>query len=474
VFAPKTRHTIAVRRREFDPTRAALLLSDVTTILGAGHSIDLLAHRTASVLESAFSEGRIEIKSESGCEYRAEFTAQCEQNAEGHFRIQVRGSDRSVTIQVRDVRTLDEVSLVKSVAGLVRAAVHRAGHGDADDETQNLWPRSILPGDDDAIFRSPRMVELLKVAIRLALTNLPVLIDGETGTGKDVFARIVHEHSRVKRGPFIAYNCSAMPRDLVESQLFGHRRGSFTGATDSFPGLIRAAEHGTLFLDEIGDLDPAIQPKLLRFLEGAEIHPIGELKAQRVPVRVVAATNANLDELVETGRFRRDLFYRLGVARLALPPLRERKDEIPALAAQFLTRYSRECGRAGVRLGDDLIAALLLYDWPGNIRQLANEIRRIVAMADDGCVLHSADLTPEIATAWNHRTTTTPAVQSGRAIVVQLDQSLDRAVDELERAFIARAMESSGGRVAEAAQLLGISRKGLFLKRRRWGLVEES
>ena len=161
---------------------------------------------------------------------------------------------------------------------------------------------------------------------------------------------------------------------------------------DSFPGVIRAAERGTLFLDEVGDLDLGVQPKLLRFLESAEIQPVGEARTQRVAVRIVAATNANIDELVEQGRFRRDLFYRIGVARIDLPPLRERKDEIPALAALFLTRYARECRRTDLRLGDDCIAALLLYDWPGNIRQLANEIRRIVAMAHDGDTLTSGDL----------------------------------------------------------------------------------
>ena len=467
-------NALPVRRRDLDLTGAALLLSDVTTILGAGHSIDLLAHRTAAVLQSAFSEDRIQIRSESGREYLPEFSANWEQSADGTFRIRLRGSDRSVSIEVRDVQSLDEVSLVKSVADLVRAAVNRTADTGTDEDDQNLWPRSLLPGSDDAVFRSPRMTELLRIAIRLAATDLPILIGGETGTGKEVFARLIHEHSRVKRGPFVAYNCSAMPRDLVESQLFGHRRGAFTGATDSFPGLIRGAEHGTLFLDEIGDLDPLIQPKLLRFLEGAEIHPIGELKAQRVPVRIVAATNANLDDLVEQGRFRSDLFYRLSVARLSLPPLRERKDEIPALAALFLTRYSSECRRTGVRLGDDLIAALLLYDWPGNIRQIANEIRRVVAMADDGQVLHSADLAPEITKAWNSRPIAMPSAPQGPSVAVRLDQPLDQAIDEIERKFIERAMDMSGGRVAEAAQLLGISRKGLFLKRRRWGLVEES
>jgi hydrogenase-4 transcriptional activator len=372
------------------------------------------------------------------------------------------------------VCSLDEVSLLRSVADIVHAAVSGNSDGSADSDDQTLWPRAILPADQDAIFHSPHMTELLRIAIRLADTDMPLLITGETGTGKEVFARLIHEHSRVKNGPFLPYNISAIPRDLVESHLFGHRRGAFTGATDSFLGLIRSAEHGTLFLDEIGDLDPSIQPKLLRFLEAGEIHPLGELRAQRVRVRIVAATNAVLEDRVEDGRFRRDLFYRLIGARLALPPLRERKDEIPALAELFLNRYSRECQRSGIRLGDDLIAALLLYDWPGNIRQLANEIRRVVAMADDGQTLRTSDLAPEISTVWNTRPTTTARSSTAPSLEVRLDQPLDQALDEVERTFIKRAMDASGGRVADAANLLGISRKGLFLKRRKWGLVQGS
>jgi DNA-binding NtrC family response regulator len=312
------------------------------------------------------------------------------------------------------------------------------------------------------------MAELLKIAIRLAATDLPVLISGETGTGKEVIARLIHEHSAVKRGPFVAFNCSSLPRELVESQLFGHRRGAFTGALDSFPGVVRAAERGTLFLDEIGDLDPAIQPKLLRFLERTEIHPVGESRPQKVSVRIVAATNADVDQLVDQGRFRRDLFYRLGVAQLLLPPLRERKDEIPALATLFLNRYARECQRTGVRLSDDFIAALLLYDWPGNIRQLANEVRRVVAMAHDGETIRSIALSPEILARWNARPMATAAAP---AVSVRLDQTLPQAIEEVERAFIERALASSGGRVAEAAHMLGLSRKGLFLKRRRRGMT---
>jgi transcriptional regulator with PAS, ATPase and Fis domain len=200
------------------------------------------------------------------------------------------------------------------------------------------------------------------------------------------------------------------------------------------------------------------------------VHPVGDVRPQQVSVRVVAATNADLDELVEQGRFRRDLFYRVGVARLALPPLRERKDEIPALASLFLDRYSRECQRAGLRPTDDFIAALLLFDWPGNIRQLANEIRRVVALAADGQTLTAADLAPEIAEGWNARPTTTPAAAEP-GVHVRLDQPLARALADLEKKFIEYALESSGGRVADAAHLLGISRKGLFLKRRRQGLV---
>ncbi len=195
------------------------------------------------------------------------------------------------------------------------------------------------------------------------------------------------------------FNCAATPRDLVESQLFGHRRGAFTGATDAFPGLIRSAEQGTLFLDEIGDLDPAVQPKLLRFLESGEIHTVGESRPHRVAVRIIAATNADINREMQGGAFRRDLFYRIGAAPLSLPPLRERKDEIPALAALFLARHAREFGRTGLRLGDDFIAALLLYDWPGNIRELANEVRRVVAMADDSTTLGSTDLAPDILAA---------------------------------------------------------------------------
>jgi transcriptional regulator with PAS, ATPase and Fis domain len=186
-------------------------------------------------------------------------------------------------------------------------------------------------------------------------------------------------------------------------------------------------------------------------------------------VRVVAATNADLNAQVAQNRFRLDLFYRIGIAPLALPPLRERKDEIPALAALFLNRYCRECDRRNLHLGDDFIAALLLHDWPGNIRQLANEIRRVVALSSDGDTLRSTSLTPEITRQWNMRPTATDTEAS--VVKIRLDQNLEQATADLEKRFIEHALGSAGGRVAEAAQLLGLSRKGLFLKRRRQGLM---
>ena len=465
----ESRETIRMTSRPtLNVTDASMLVSDIATMLGAGHSIDLLAQRMAAILQATTIGSRVDIESESGCEYQPDPTANWDAGADGTFRINLRGSDRRVAISVAGVQSIDEISLLKSVADLVQAAVNRTADTENEDEDQNLWPRATLNQTDDAIFRSPRMAELLRIAIRLANSDLPILISGETGTGKEVIARLIHDHSPVRRGPFVAFNCSSLPRELVESQLFGHRRGAFTGALDSFPGVVRAAEHGTLFLDELGDLDLAVQPKLLRFLERAEIHALGESRPQQVSVRIVAATNVDVDALVGDGRFRRDLFYRLG-AHIGLPPLRERKDEIPALATLFLNRYARECQRNGVRLGDDFIAALLLYDWPGNIRQLANEVRRVVAMAEDGETIRSGALAPEILVHWNARATTAP--HASPVVSIRLDQTLAEASEQLERAFIERAMTHAGGRVAEAAQMLGLSRKGLFLKRRRQGLM---
>jgi DNA-binding NtrC family response regulator len=257
---------------------------------------------------------------------------------------------------------------------------------------------------------------------------------------------------------------------MLDSQLFGHRRGAFTGATEHFPGVIRAAARGTLFLDEIGDMPLDVQPKLLRFLESGEVHPIGETHPVRADVRVIAATNANLDALVTDGRFREDLFYRLNIVRLHIPPLRERRVEIPALASHYLQKHAQEYGKGDLRLAEETMEYLLLYRWPGNVRQVANEMRRMAALGESGAVLMPEHLSPEIAASRR----TIPA--SDRAldpneVVVRMDQPMAAATQHLERAMMQYALQKTGGSIEETAALLGLSRKGLYLKRQRFGIL---
>ena len=269
----------------------------------------------------------------------------------------------------------------------------------------------------------------------------------------------------------VPFNCSAVPRDMVESQLFGYRRGAFTGADSSFPGVIRAAAGGTLFLDEIADVPVDVQPKLLRFLEHQEIHPLGEPQPIKVDVRIIAATNGNLDQLVAQGRFREDLYYRLNGVHLKLPPLRERREEIPTLLQHYIQRYGDEQKKGRLTISDETLEYLLLYSWPGNIRQLANEVRRMVALSETDATLTPALLSAEIQAS---RKTIPASMAAEGEIRLGLDQPLPTAVELLEQTLVRHALERTHGRVEEAAKLLGISRKGLFLKRRRWGFQQAS
>jgi hydrogenase-4 transcriptional activator len=319
--------------------------------------------------------------------------------------------------------------------------------------------------------RALRIVNLLSPALlglsaNSELFGRDLLVTGEVGTGKEMLARAIHRASPRAQHPFLPFNCTAVPRDMIESQLFGYRRGAFTGAHEAFPGIIRAAAGGTLFLDEIGELPLDIQPKLLRFLDVKEIHPLGEPHPVHVDVRVVAATNARLEQMVAQGRFREDLFYRLNVIPFALPPLRECREEIPLLAHHFLKRASEEFKKGRLGLADETLEYLLLYAWPGNVRQLANEIRRMAALAEPDATLHAASLSPEIQAS--RRTVRAERPASIEEVTVRLDQPLTDALAIVERAVVRRALERTHGRVEEAARLLGISRKGLFLKRRRW------
>ena len=316
------------------------------------------------------------------------------------------------------------------------------------------------------IVAAASMNELLNVTRRVATSNALVLFTGETGTGKELLARALHDASPRRGKPFIPFNCTAVARDMLDSQLFGYRRGAFTGAVEHFPGVIRAAAGGTLFLDEIGELPLEVQPKLLRFLESGEVHPLGETQPTVVDVRVVAATNANLEQLVEQGRFREDLFYRLNVVRLQVPALRERREEIPLLAQHYIDLYAREARKAGIRIAEETMEYLVLYRWPGNVRQLANEMRRLVALAESGAVLMPEHLSREIAASRR----TVPASQRDLApteFVVRVDQPMSAAIDHLERSMIQYAINLCEGRQEDAARMLGLSRKGLYLKRAR-------
>ena len=359
--------------------------------------------------------------------------------------------------------------LLGNILRLGRAAVALERAREEDRNRAALWPADPIESQGGAIFLAEEMQNILGIARRIAPTNVPVLITGETGTGKEVLARTIHACSTRAQATFLPFNCTSTPRDMLDSQLFGHRRGAFTGAVDNFQGVVRAATGGTLFLDEIGDTSLEVQPKLLRFLESNEIHPVGEAHPSKVDVRLIVATNADLGALVGQGRFREDLFYRLSIVPLHLPPLRERRVEIPTLANHYLQKFAREYGTGDLRLAEDTMEYLVLYRWPGNTRQLANEMRRLAAMAEPGAVLMPEHLSPEIAASRR----TIPASQrmlEPTEVVVRLDQPMPAAVRHLEQTMVQYALKKCGGRIEETAAMLGLSRKGLYLKRQRFGI----
>ncbi len=253
-----------------------------------------------------------------------------------------------------------------------------------------------LPG---FICASRAMSSVLEQIHKIRSSDVTVLITGESGTGKELIARAVHAGSSRRFNTFLPFNCSAAPKDMVESQLFGYRKGAFTGAIQSNEGVVRAAERGTLFLDEIGDLPLDLQPKLLRFLQEGEIHPIGDTQPLKVDVRVVAATNSELERAVAEGKFREDLFHRLNVIRIQVPPLRQRREEIPALINYYLNLYQKEAAKNEIKLSEEALDLLVVYDWPGNVRQLCNEVRRIVAYGDSSTVITPDGLSHEIIRA---------------------------------------------------------------------------
>ena len=321
----------------------------------------------------------------------------------------------------------------------------------------------LLPG---FLCASPAMMKVVEHIQRLQGNELTVLITGESGTGKELVARAIHVGSLRSSAVFLPYNCTTTTRELADSQLFGHRRGSFTGAVNDQLGLVRTAAGGTLFLDEIGDLPLDVQPKLLRFLEQGEIMPIGETRPQRVDVRVIAATNADLEQRVAEGKFREDLYYRLTVIRILIPPLRDRREEIPHLTSLFMREVSERLSKPDVFLMPDTLELLAQYWWPGNVRQLRNEIQRLVALSRPGQGIGPEHLSPEITSAAIRQ----HAIGQGPSAAARLPvTSLADAVDGLEREIIEATLHQSSGNISEAARSLGLTRRGLYLKLRRLG-----
>ncbi len=327
----------------------------------------------------------------------------------------------------------------------------------------------------ELIGNSPPMQRVYRLAMGVAPTSTTVLILGESGTGKELTARAIHQHSSRASGPFVAVNCSAIPVELIESELFGHVRGAFTGATGTREGLFEAANHGTLFLDEVGDLPPMAQVKLLRALQEGEIKRVGSDETRQVDVRVVAATNVELKRQVEQGKFREDLYYRLNVVAITLPPLRERQADIPLLAYHFLGKYALRSTKDVRRLSPDAVKCLQQQSWPGNVRELENAIEYAVVFAKEDTV-HLADL-PFDATAVPSGTTTRASTGIPLPeILVEMPyrEAKARALATFDTAYFRAVLERSGGNISQAARQAGLDRSNFRRAAKRAGLDTRS
>ena len=309
-----------------------------------------------------------------------------------------------------------------------------------------------MAGDTgELIYTSHRMAEVMELSRKASQFRTTVLITGESGTGKELVAKAVHAGGPRKDAPFVAVNCAAIPETLIESELFGYARGAFTGAENPRRGLIEEADGGTLFLDEIGELPMLLQPKLLRVLQEGEIRRLGDTKILKVDVRVIGATSCDLEQDVADGKFRNDLYYRLNVFPVRVPPLRERKEDIPALVAYFISKYGRHVNRRVRGVAPEVISELSSYDWPGNVRELENVIERAIILSDSEYITRIDKLAGGLG--------------PGTVIKDWMGRfSFNEARQEIERAYIERALAETGGNRTRAAKVLGISRRSLLYK----------
>lgn len=347
----------------------------------------------------------------------------------------------------------------------------------ADQETSPFTSNSLMPG---FIHSSPAMTALVEEVYKIRSSDVTVLVTGESGTGKELVSRAIHTISNRKDKVFVPFNCTAVPKELAEAHLFGYKKGAFTGAFNDSPGMIRAADGGTLFLDEIGDLPLDVQPKILRFLQEGEVQPLGEKRPVEVDVRIIAATNMNLEEKVADGSFREDLYYRLNVIRLRVPPLRERRSEIPPMVNYYINQYSARFGKRDISITPQTVDLLMVFDWAGNVRQLCNEIQRAVARAEDG-----EKITPEHLSTDLKRSAQPlmPFAEGGNVKPIAFYDSalasfnigtpsgtLEEAVSELETQMIKASLERNRWNISRVANELGLTRRGLYMKIARYGI----
>ena len=347
----------------------------------------------------------------------------------------------------------------------------------ADPEASPFTSNSLMPG---FIHSSPAMTSLVEEVYKIRSSDVTVLVTGESGTGKELVSRAIHTISSRKDKVFVPFNCTAVPKELAEGHLFGYKKGAFTGAFTDSPGIIRAADGGTLFLDEIGDLPLDVQPKILRFLQEGEVQPLGEKRPVKVDVRIIAATNMPLEEKVADGTFREDLYYRLNVIRLRVPPLRERRSEIPPMINYYINQYSARFGKRDIIITPQTIDLLMVSDWAGNVRQLCNEIQRVVARAVDGETITpdhlSTDLKrsakPIASFAENSNVRPIASYDSAFASfnIGAASGTLDEAVSELETQMIKAALARHRGNISRVADELGLTRRGLYMKIARYGI----
>jgi two-component system response regulator PilR (NtrC family) len=334
-----------------------------------------------------------------------------------------------------------------------------------DNASLRALARAAQPSGVDVIGRSAAFQSAMDLVRRAARSRTSVLITGESGTGKEMFARVLHAESERRDKPFVVVNCGAIPEALLESELFGHEKGAFTGAVAKRDGLFREADGATLFLDEVGELPPQVQVKLLRALQERKIRAVGANQEIAVDVRIVAATNRDLEADVKSGRFRQDLYYRLNVLRVPLPPLRDRREDLPLLIEHFRARFAEEQGRALVAFSPEAMRAMLGYAYPGNVRELENAVERAVTLARSNTI-EPVDLPPEI--------TGGPAAVSNAPVLPDVGLDIEAYLASVERSLLLQALERTDGVRTRAAALLGLSFRSFRYRLAKLGISSET